>query len=404
MRLLGLAPVLCALVAPVSASAAPSTASSAGANDFAFATYGALKGKSGNLFLSPPSLRQALGVAYLGARGSTASEISAVLHLDTDRGRAAAQAKDEINGWQSARGASQLAIANRLWGDQRFSMADDFLQKSRDAYGSPVERVDFAHAPGPARVTINDWVAKQTNDKIKDLLPPPSVTADTRLVITNAIWFKGTWAVTFDKTATRDEPFSVDPRTKVSAPTMHQTSTFSYAAVPNAGLKVLEMPYGKSDLAMDILLPDSAGGLSKVEEQLSAGAFATWTSSLAQKKVVVSLPKFTFTWGGSVKPELSKLGMRTAFTESAADFTGIAPPQAAGGNLYISDVVHKAFVAVDEEGTEAAAATGVVFARELAAIEPPPERFTADHPFVFVIRDVKRGNVLFIGRVTNPKA
>lgn len=399
---------LCALAAP--AVAAPAAAATPPANpsltiappksDFDFAMYDALKSKQGNLFFSPTSVRQALGIAYLGAKGTTATEMSKALHLDADRAKAAASAKDEIAGWQSARGGSQLSIANRLWEDKSFKMDAGYVSLVNGAYGSAVEPIDFSHAPNPSRLTINDWVAKQTNDKIKDLLSPDGVTSDTRVVITNAIWFKGTWEKTFDKKATHDAPFKLDATTTVNVPTMHQTSTFSFASVP--GGKLLEMPYGKSDLAMDVILPDDPNGLSKIEETLSRGNYATWTSSMKKQKVVVSFPKVTFTWGGSLKPELGKLGMKTAFT-SGADFTGIASPAATGGNLVISDVVHKAFVAIDEEGTEAAAATGVTMIREAATIEPPPVRFDADHPFVFVIRDVKTSRVLFMGRVTNPK-
>jgi serpin B len=368
--------------------------------EFDLAMYGALKAKPGNLFFSAPSMRQALGVAYLGARGTTATEMSTALHFDSDRANSAAAAKDEIAGWQSARGASQLLIANRLWADQGFKMNGDFTKTANGAYGSAVEPVDFSHSPNAARLTINGWVQKQTNDKIKDLLPPPSITTDTRLVITNAIWFKGTWEKTFDKANTRDVAFKVDGTKSVDLPTMHQTAHFGYASIP--GAKVLEMPYGKSDLAMDVILPDDATGLSKIEDQLTPGTFATWTSALQKQKVVVAFPKVTFTWGGSVKPALQGLGMKSAFGPSA-DFTGIATPAAVGGTLYVSDVIHKAFVAIDEEGTEAAAATAVIMTKETTSVEPPPKRFEADHPFVFAIRDVKSGRILFMGRVTNPK-
>lgn len=395
---------LCAFAAPAAAADQPTprpVGSASSRSDFDFKMYGALKSKPGNLFFSAPSMRQALGIAYLGARGTTASEMSTALGFDADKSKSAANAKDDIAGWQTARGASQLAIANRLWADQGLTLNGDFVSLANGAYGSAVERVDFSHAPNPARLTINGWVEKQTNDKIKDLLPPPSITSDTRLVITNAIWFKGTWEKTFDKKQTYDAAFKVDGTKNVDVPTMHQTSVFGYASVP--GAKVLEMPYGKSDLAMDIILPDDATGLSKIEEQLSPGKFATWTAALQKQKVVVSFPNVKFTWGGSVKPELKSLGMKSAF-DSNADFTGIATAAAAGGNLSVSDVIHKAFVAIDEEGTEAAAATAVIMNRESASIELPPVRFEADHPFVFAIRDVKSGRILFMGRVTNPKA
>ncbi len=184
---------------------------------------------------------------------------------------------------------------------------------------------------------------------------------------------------------------------------MHQTAAFGFAHVD--GARVLEMKYGKSDLAMDVVLPDDVGGLSKIEAELGSRAFATWTSSLSTQRVAVSMPKVKIDWGGSVKEPLEQLGMRTAFDERAGDFSGIAPPRETGGRLHVSNVFHEAFAAIDEKGTEAAAATAVVIARETAiAITPPSETFDADHPFLFVIRDVKRGRILFMGRVDDPRA
>lgn len=381
---------------------APAATASDAANDFGFGVYGALRGVRGNLFFSAPSLREALGIAYLGARGETAKEMSSVLRLDPDRSKSAADAKSELAAWQAARGSATLDIANRLWADQRFAMKPDFRTIALDAYGSPVDPVDFSHRPDDARTTINAWVEDKTHDRIKDLLPPPAVTPDTRLVITNAIWFKGTWARPFDKSATADGPFLADGRTSVATPMMHETGSFGFTTID--GGKMLEMPYGNSELAMDVVLPDSSSGLEALETRLSAGTFRTWTGQLSLQRVAVTFPKMTFTWGGSMKAPLEKLGMKQAFEESRADLTGIASPAAAAGNLYVSDVVHKAFVAVDEQGTEAAASTGVVVARETAVVVvPPPLVFKADHPFVFAIRDVKRGAILFMGRVTNPR-
>jgi serpin B len=181
---------------------------------------------------------------------------------------------------------------------------------------------------------------------------------------------------------------------------MHQTGWFSMAH--GDGATVLEMPYAKSDLAMDIVLPNDTDGLSRIEEKLGTSTFASWTSSMSKQRVAVSFPKAKFSWGGSVKNQLKSLGMTTAFVGGRADFTGIAPAADTGGPLYVDDVFHKAFVAIDEKGTEAAAATGVVGARA-TAVEAPPEAFRADHPFVFVIRDVKRGRILFMGRVEDPR-
>jgi serpin B len=399
---LALSDVAVAADTPIPAAPPAPNAASA-SNDFNFAMYGALRGSKGNLFFSPTSMRQALGIAYLGARGDTAKEMSAALRLDGDALKSAAIAKAEVSDWQAARGAASLAIANRLWADKSFDMRPEFRKNALDAYGSPVDPVDFSHHPNDARLLINGWVATQTQDKVKDLIPRPAITPDTRVVITNAIWFKGIWAHPFEKAATRNEGFLADGKTSVDVPMMHQTGGFGLASAD--GAKVLEMRYGKSDLAMDVVLPDSPNGLAAIEDKLATGRFATWTSSLSMQRVDVSFPKLTFTWGDSVKEPLKRLGMKSAFEEGRADLTGIASPRAAGGNLLITDVIHKAFVAIDEQGTEAAAATAVIIGRESAtAEEPPPVVFKADHPFVVVIRDVNHGRILFMGRVTNPKA
>jgi len=378
------------------------------ANDFNVAMYKSLAGASkdnGNLFFSALGIREALGIAYLGAKGKTASEMSSAIHLDPNATTSALHAKSEMTDLTSAKGGATLAIANRLWTDKGFTMKPDFVTNAMNAYGSPVDPVDFAHAPNDARSTINAWVQKQTNDRIKDLLPPPSITTDTRLVITNAIYFKGVWATQFKKTATRDEPFFSPAlgagKAHVDVPMMHQTGSFAIAT--QGGVKVLEMPYDKSDLAMDVILPDSPTGLRAIEEKLDRGQLSTWTASLHKQKVDVTFPKLTFSNGASIKDPLKKLGMTTAFDEGNADFTGIGSARAAGGNLYVSDVIHKAFIAIDEEGSEAAASTAVIMTRETTSIEPPPIEFKADHPFVFFIRDVKHNRILFMGRVTNPK-
>jgi serpin B len=407
VRLFSVLPLLAVLGIPGSAAAltpaSPPAADAGPGNDFTFALYGKVKQGQDNVFVSGPSLREALGIAYLGARGSTAQEMSRAIHVDADADKSAAQAKVEIADFSRASGGATLAIANRLWADGSFTMKPAFVNAARDGYGSPVDPVDFRHHPEDARTTINAWVADRTNQNIKDLLPGGSVSSDTSVVITNAIWFKGSWQSAFTKESTHDAPFKVFGKDAQNVPTMHQTGTFGYAATD--GVKVLEMGYERSDLAMDFILPDDAAGLARVEESLSTGRFRAWTSALESKRVAVSLPKVKFTWGGSVKQPLKDLGMRTAFDRRGADFSGIANAADVGGNLYVSDVFHKAFVAIDEKGTEAAAASAVIIAREAAAIpEPPAARFDADHPFLFAIRDTKSGRVLFFGRVTNPKA
>lgn len=381
---------------PSPVAPAPALDDAAASNAFAFSMYGALRGRTGNLFFSGTSLRDALGVAYLGSRGDTAKELSTALRFDPDLAKTSAAAKTETSEWNLARGASELSIANRLWPDARFTMKPSFVKLASDAYGAPVETVDFRKDPEAARLTIDAWVSGKTHDKIPELFPPRSLDTSTRLVITNAIYFKGVWQTPFDKSATSDEPFATDAKSSQSVRMMHRTDRYAFAQQP--GVQILEMRYGKSDLAMDVVLPDAKDGLPKIERSLDAETFARWTAALSTpRKVNVSLPKTKFSWGGSVVPELRSIGVKTLF--DSADLSGIAD----GGGLAVSDVVHKSFVAIDEEGTEAAAATGVAVA-EATAIELPPPVFKADHPFLFFIRDVKHGRILFMGRVTNPGA
>jgi serpin B len=383
-----------------SSAAEPAVRDADRSNAFDFAMYGALKGEKGNLFFSGPSVREALGIAYLGARNNTASEMSKALRIDSDLGKSADFAKTEIADFNAAKGTANLSIANRLWANKSYQPKAAFTQLASRGYGASLEPLDFQNAPDPSRVTINDWVAKQTNDKIKDLLPAGSIEAKTRLVITNAIWFKGNWEHAFQNGGTQDADFFVDGANATKTPMMHQTSYYGIASVD--GATMLEMKYEKSDLAMDVLLPDSKTGLSAVEDKVVANGIGAWTSRLGSGKVAVTFPKFTMTWTKSMKEPLVRMGMPSAFDDNKADFTGIADPAATDGPLVISDVFHKAFVAVDEKGTEAAAATGVVMVH-VTSLETP-RTFVADHPFMFVIRDTKQNRVLFTGRVTNPKS
>lgn len=372
---------------------------------FALAFYGKARQGTGNVLVSPPSVKDALGIAYLGAQGRTAREMAKALDLAGDARRVALVAKEDHGAWTATAGKAELSVANRLWIEKTLTVNGDFATLAGDAYGAAVEGVDFAKAPDAQRGVINGWVSKETKGKIPELLPTGVLTPLTRVVITNAVYFKGAWAWPFAKAATRDEPFAVDGKTKVPVPTMHVSRDLRAGQVSGAGpvsVKVLEMPYAGSDLAMLVVLPDDPAGLPALEDALTPALLDGWTTQIHSQKVNVSLPKFTFRWGGSVKPQLKALGMSLPF-EPSADFTGIADAKALPDGLYIADVIHKTFVAVDEEGTEASAATGVVMATRGAAMPATPLEFKADHPFFFVIRDTKRGNILFAGRVTNPK-
>lgn len=368
-------------------------------NAFDFAMYGALKSEKGNLFFSGPSMREALGIAYLGARANTATEMSKALRLDSDQGKSADYAKTEIADFNAAKGSASLTVANRLWADKSYQPKAPFAQLAMQGYGSPVDPLDFRNSSDASRITINDWVAKNTNDKIKDLLPAGSIKPKTRMVITNAVWFKGNWEHAFQNGGTHDADFFVDGANATKTPMMHQTSYFGMAKAD--GATMLEMKYEKSDLAMDVILPDAKNGLAAVEDKVVANGIGAWTSALVTGKTDVAFPKLTLTWGKSLKEPLVRMGMPSAFDDDKADFSGIADAAATNGPLVISDVLHKAFVAIDEKGTEAAASTGVVMVH-VTSIEMTPT-FVADQPFIFVIRDTKQNRVLFTGRVTNPK-
>jgi serpin B len=370
-----------------------------GNTEFALDLYGKLRQKDGNLFLSPYSVSTALAMTYAGARGQTAEEMARTLHFnlgreELDRGFAALLG--DINRSRAKERGYELSVANALWGQKDFGFLPGYLDLTHKYYGAGLREVDFAGATEQARRTINGWVERQTHDKIKDLLPQGILTGDTRLVLTNAIYFKGFWAHQFKKQNTRDEPFTTSAGKPVKTPLMHRTGSYGYL---DAGdFQALELAYRGDDLAMVVLLPKKADGLGALEEKLTEANLAAWLGRLGKREVQVALPRFKMTREFNLNTTLQALGMRRAFVPGGADFTGMAG--SVGRKLFIQAVVHKAFVDVNEEGTEAAAATGVAVALTAARVTPT---FRADHPFVFLIRDKRSGSVLFMGRLTNPQ-
>jgi serpin B len=367
-----------------------------GNNEFAFDLYAQIRAREGNLFFSPGSISTALAMTSAGARGDTAKEMNQALHftLPPDRLHPAfAELLKELNGQGKKRGY-QLSVANALWGQKGEGFTDDFLKLTKDNYGAGLKQVDFARATEAARQEINAWVEKQTQDKIKDLLKPGVIDRMTRLVLTNAIYFKGDWDSQFKKDLTRDEAFDDGSGTKSKVPMMHQTARFMYHDGGN--LQVLAMPYAGKALSMVVLLPKKVNGLAELEKSLTADELAGWLGQAREQEVSVSLPKFKTTTELSLKAPLEALGMKKAFQMPGADFSGMNGKE----DLFISAVVHKAYVDVNEQGTEAAGATGVVVGTlSLPAAKP---EFRADHPFIFLIRDTRNGSVLFLGRMVNP--
>jgi serpin B len=288
----------------------------------------------------------------------------------------------------------QLHVANALWGQKGCRFREDFLTTTKTYYGAGLNEVDFQTAAEEARQTINSWVEQQTKDKIKDLIPPGALDAFTRLVLTNAVYFKGDWLSPFMKSLTQEEEFKVSVDQHSTVPLMHQTEFCKY--FEGDGFQALELPYVGEKLSLVVLLPKTVDGLAEFERSLTAENLSKWLPQLQRREVQVTLPKFKVTGEFTLNEVLSRMGMPLAFS-AAADFSGMSEE-----TLYISAVIHKAYVDVNEEGTEAAAATGI--GMKALALGPPPAVFRADHPFVFLIRDNGSGSILFLGRLIQPQS
>ena len=366
-------------------------------NAFAIDLYKELAaGEKGNVFYSPFSVSTALAMTQTGARGDTAAQMAKVLHLEK-LDKAPEQFKEliaQLNGEGRKDRPYQLTAVNAIWGQKGYPFKKDFVDGVATSFGGAMFDVDFATETEKARTAINKWVEQKTNSKIKDLIGEGVLTTDTRLVLTNAIYFKSDWAHKFDATNTRKRDFAVSKDKKVQADMMWQSEHLGYCKDDSAA--VLSVPYKDDELSMLVVLPKDAEGLAKVEKELSAGQIDKWVAALKDKKVDVLLPKFKVEFEASLKDPLKKLGMVDAFSRDKADFTGMT----AEDELYISHVLHKAYVSVNEAGTEAAAATAVIMALKLEDAEVV--EFHADRPFLFVIRETKTGAVLFIGRLMNP--
>jgi serpin B len=369
-----------------------------GNNAFAVDLYGKLRAQPGNLFFSPASISTAFGMAYAGARGDTATQMAATLHFTLPPAQLHPAMGALLTSLNTTHADYQLRVANALWAEQNQKFLSGYLVLTKANYGAGFRPVDFEKHADKVRLTINDWVAQQTENKIQNLLQPGSVTADTRLIITNAIYFKGTWQTQFQKPQTQNEDFYLTASQTVTAPLMHISGGYSYF---NGGtFQALSIPYKSGDLAMIVLLPNDIGGLAALEQQLSASNLAAWIGKLQfAHKVNLTLPKFTLTQQFVLNDTLAAMGMRAAFSPQGADFSGMTGNHA----FWISDVIHKAFVDVDEEGTEAAAATSIgIRATAMIPETTPPIEFRADHAFLFLIRDTRSGAILFMGRVTDP--
>jgi len=370
-----------------------------GDTDFALDLYGILRGQEGNLFLSPYSITSALAMTLLGARGNTADEMVKTLHLSLPSDRLHDTYGRRLRGYNAVGGKRpyQLSIANALWGQKGMQWRRPFIEAAATHYKAKHQEVDFVGATEKARVTINDWVEEQTQKKIKDLLKPGILNALTRMVLTNAIYFKGTWVWRFDPKRTTDGVFFINEAKRVDAKLMTQKSTFKYMQTEQ--MQAVELPYAGKELSMVVILPRKRDGLPDLERGLTRMKLSDWMTRMSPMgDLSVTLPRFKITAEFSLKDTLSKLGMKDAFSPGKCDLSGMAGNP---GELFLSEVIHKAFVEVNEEGTEAAAATAVVV-KTLSKVSTPV--FRADHPFLFAIRETNTGAILFMGRLNDPTA
>jgi len=377
----------------------------AGDNTFAFDLYQAVRTSDGNLFYSPFSISLALAMTYAGARGETASQMASTLHftlqddrlhpafnaLDLDLARRPEQAADVDKNQRFA-----LSIVNSMWGQKGWPFLSEFLDLLALNYGAGMRLVDYMNAPEEARLAINDWVSEQTKAKIKDLVPQGLITSDTTLVLVNAIYFKAAWQYEFDSSQTKDGPFTLLDGSQVSAPLMSLDHLASLGYASDDGWQAVTLPYKGGMTEMVIIVPDE-GWFTEFEASLSAERFDEILAGMEPKMVALTMPKFSFTSSYQLKDVLSGMGMPLAFDDKQADLSGIDGRR----DLFIRDVVHKAFVAVDEAGTEAAASTAVIIAP--TAMLMPDVELTIDRPFFFVIRDVPTGSILFVGRMVDPR-
>jgi len=370
-------------------------------NEFALDFYYHLKDKEeGNIFFSPYSISSALAMTYEGAKGQTAEEMRSVFYFPEDdniRRTEYAGMFDEIN---KEGKEYKLHTANALWAEKDYQFLNEYFNIVEENYAGKVTNLDFKKNAEKARLIINNWVEEKTNNKIKDLIPSGEVNALTRLVLTNAVYFKSDWVRQFNENDTKEQDFRISKDNIVRVPTMERIdkeAMFNYAE--NNDLQILEMPYSGEELSMLVLLPKDED-LEALENSLSSENLSKWKKDLKEERVKIFIPKFKFETKYFMAKDLEEMGMSTAFSGSA-DFSGMTGKR----DLFISQVIHQAFVEVNEEGTEAAAAAAVIM--ELTSAGGPSKEpkilvFRADHPFMFLIQHNATGNILFMGRVVNP--
>lgn len=362
--------------------------------DFAINLYKQVNAEPGNVFVSPISIQSALTMTAAGAKGETRQQILDVLGIKdpAELGQLLARlekapTKDEPN--------FQLSIANALWAQQAYPFSPEYVKSVQQQFDAEARTLDFGESDTATQI-INKWVEEQTKEKIKDLIPKGTITQDTRMVLTNAVYFKADWQEKFSKDATADAPFNVTSDKTTTVKMMHLTDQLGYFDAGPA--HVVRLPYVGYSTSMLLLVPKQIDGIADTEKALTTQLLAKLDRESARREVQLSLPRFEFEDSVPLSDVLKKMGMELPFDPEKADFSGMTTAE----RLSISAVLHKTYVKVDEEGTEAAGATAVVMVAMAAPMPEEPLVVTADRPFLVLIRDDTSGAILFIGRVTNP--
>ncbi len=362
-------------------------------NQFAIDFYKQIANQEkGNIFFSPFSLSTAMAMTYAGAKGVTQEQISQVFHFAANNDKFHIQLGNNIKQINSKAGAVQLKIVNNLWAEKTYPLTKTYPKLMTTAYMAAIKPLDFINKFEESRLSINANILKATNEKIKDLLPPNSLNSLTRLVLTNAIYFKGDWKIMFKKELTSERDFFITPQKAIKCSMMSVKSEFNY--YEDSKLKALELPYGGDNFSMIVILPSSNNPLVEITKILSNDILDDIQRELSKQEVTITIPKFKLSNGYQLKELLSKMGMPQPFTDDA-DFTGMTT----SNNLKISDVFQKAFIEVNEQGTEASAATAVVVATKSVH---RVQSFIANRPFLFFIKEKSTGTILFMGRVVDP--
>lgn len=363
-------------------------------SDFAVKLYHQIRKGKGNLLISPYSITSAIAMTYAGANGNTAKEMADVLsissivdpHEQYKKLRTALEKRESV----------KLHVANSLWPQKEYSFLKEYIRFTKEKYGVDITPVDYKKKTEKARTLINSWVSEKTMEKIPELIPSGTLNSLTKMVLVNAIYFKGDWKTPFKKQTTTTETFFKADGSSVKTKLMFKSEKFLYKE--ELGLQVIEMPYTDDNISMVVLLPNKKSGIVDLENALTLENLKKWISDLSLQKVNLHFPKFTLESGFLLGKKLAEMGMASAFNPNQADFSKMDGKK---NNLFIGDVIHKTFIAVDEQGTEAAGATAVVMRAYASRPEPTPD-FRADHPFIYLIMDRSTNTVLFMGRFSEP--